>query len=688
MEFTFSDLHFSVSDHGKLLLDRCFGYDNRGKAAIEKCAFSEFDLPGGTSSGRVTMCGSAQAAALRYRSHSLEGDTLTTVQDNGIIRVTSRFQRYEDTNAIRVTQELTNISDTPQLLEMVNTIGLYFGEKDGWDPKDWYFHKFTNHRYSEGMPDVRSFHDCGLYYINGFYNVVNVGNHSSRLAIPQGIIEYRPSSDFLMFQIETYAGWYYELGVKGGLYQMQLGGPNQRYHDWQRQLAPGESCTTVPVTLCHGKSLNAVTGEMTRYRRHIKPRCPADAHLPAIFNEYMHLSWDDPYAHRTRTIAPAVAKSGCEYYIIDCGWQEKPDYSETDIIYRHFGTWKEDLTRFPGGIKATSDYIHSLGMKFGLWIAPEVVGVDNEEMLAYYDDSCFFCRNGKKITHGTGYLLDFRHPKVYDYMSRTIDRMVNDYGCDYIKFDGCPNAGFGTEVNSVSMGDGLARSMDAFLAWTKDMMDRYPNVLFEDCAGGGQRIDYRALSMFHLLSTSDQTRYNHYPYIVGNILCSVLPEQAGVWSYPVDQWVYDPENEKASDSLVSTERVALNMVNSLLGRVHLASRIQLLSEEKQALIQEGIDVYNAMTAHKLSAVPYLPKGYTQFGDTFVAAGLRTDEKVYLALWNLHGERDVTLPLPEISAKDIRVAYPASLPTDYSFTQDSLTVRFTQDEQARLFEITL
>ena len=201
-------------------------------------------------------------------------------------------------------------------------------------------------------------------------------------------------------------------------------------------------------------------------------------------------------------------------------------------------------------------------------------------------------------------------------------------------------------------------------------------------------MDYRALSMFSLVSTSDQVAYNFYPYITGNIFASVLPEQAAVWSYPVDSKLYDPDNEGKVNELVSKERVVLSMVNAILGRIHLASRIHLLDEEKRALIREGMDVYHRLTPEKLESVPYLPKGYTEYKDTFVATGIKTDEKVYLAVWNLNGDRTVKLPLPEIQVKDVKVIYPTTLETKYTFDEASLTVEFTEDEQARLFEITI
>ena len=325
-------------------------------------------------------------------------------------------------------------------------------------------------------------------------------------------------------------------------------------------------------------------------------------------------------------------------------------------------------------------------MKFGLWLAPEVVGCENHEMIAYYGDECFLQRNGEKIFNGTGYVLDFRHPKVIDYMTKTIDRMVTEYGCDYIKFDACPNPGMGTDYNTVMPGTALEDACNAFTEWSLAMMKRHEGVIFEDCFGGGQRMDYKALSMFHLISTSDQTDYLHYPYITANIFASVLPEQAGVWSYPVDFELFDPASPEKTNERVSRERVVLNMVNAVLGRIHLASRIHLLDEEKKSLIREGIDFYNAITEEKLRAVPVFPLGYAKFGDTTVSVGLKTEKKLYLAVWNLSGERSVTIPFPALHITRADVAYPKSLPTDFSYTENSLTVHFTEDKQARIFEL--
>jgi len=76
------------------------------------------------------------------------------------------------------------------------------------------------------------------------------------------------------------------------------------------------------------------------------------------------------------------------------------------------------------------------------------------------------------------------------------------------------------------------------------------------------------------------------------------------------------------------------------------------------------------------------------GDTLVSVGLKTDKKVYLGVWNLHGERHVELDLPDITAKSASVCYPKSMDTDFELKNNKLIIDFTEDEQGRIFEIEL
>ena len=164
-----------------------------------------------------------------------------------------------------------------------------------------------------------------------------------------------------------------------------------------------------------------------------------------------------------------------------------------------------------------------------------------------------------------------------------------------------------------------------------------------------------------------------------------------MWSYPVgtDTPGFTPTREWVNDH-ISNEQVIMNMVNSLLGRIHLASHLELLSEQKLDLIAQGLAYYDGMIDFKKTAVPYMPLELTRFGNTLVASGLKDDGKLLLAVWNLGGERDVTIPLSGIAPKSVRIAYPASpaYAIPCSLQNGALHVSFTEDNQARMLEIAL
>ena len=202
-------------------------------------------------------------------------------------------------------------------------------------------------------------------------------------------------------------------------------------------------------------------------------------------------------------------------------------------------------------------------------------------------------------------------------------------------------------------------------------------------------MDYETMSHFSIVSTSDQVRYKKYPYIAGNILSAILPEQAAVWSYPIDSWIDGfAATEEWVNANVSDEQIIMNMINSFLGRMHLASHLELLNEEKFALVKEGVEYYNSIREAKKKSIPYMPIGFTNFGKTLVASGLLGLKRHILAVWNLGGEKNVRIPLEGLSPKSVRVAYPTSNTLNVRLEGNILEIDFTEDYQARMLEIEL
>ena len=626
------------------------------------------------------MVRSSEAGRLHYISHTLSDHTLTIRQESPIVRCESVLEGFDDTNAIRAHTVVTNITDAPIVLEEVSAFCIAgLGDKN--KPDHTYFTSFLQSHHAECQPRTRSLRDLGLcggrsesqQRVSG----CNIGSWSTKEMLPMGIIEDRKSDSFLMFQIESNCSWYYEISDTLDKYYLYLGGPNYPFGGWFKTLQPGESYATPYAAISFGGSLNDVIGNMTKYRRHIAGACPADSHLPTIFNEYMHLSWDSPTAQNTAKYAPVVAKTGVEYYVIDCGWHNEED---GDKVYPFVGHWNESKARFPEGVRKTTDYIRSLGMKPGLWIEPEIIGIQCQAMLDHYDDDCFFQRHGKRISVMNRHFLDYRNPKVREYMTETIRRMVEDYGAEYIKCDYNQDCGVGTDLNAENPSAGLEEAADAFLHWMRQMIAKYPNVVFEGCSSGGMRMDYKTLSAYSLVSTSDQTDYMLYPYIAGNILAAVLPEQAAVWSYPVAS-----DCVKGED--VSDDRIVINMINSFLGRMHLASHLEYLNTHQMDLIREGVAYYNRLSEIKKTALPYFPLGFTNFGDKAVCAGLKSGNQVFLAVWNLQNCRFLHIPFTE-KIEDAHIAYPSTYSAFLCANDRGLDVIFPQSPCAIFIEITL
>lgn len=242
--------------------------------------------------------------------------------------------------------------------------------------------------------------------------------------------------------------------------------------------------------------------------------------------------------------------------------------------------------------------------------------------------------------------------------------MVEEYGAEYIKMD---------YNEDIGIADGLLEERRAYLDWVDEVRRLFPNVLFETCSSGGMRMDYETLRHFSIVSTSDQTDYIRYPYIAGNILSAVLPEQAAVWSYPV------------VGEEIGREQVIVNMVNAMLGRIHLASDIRRLSEENFALVREGVSYYKSLIFVKKSALPYFPLGFTKFGEKVVACGLRTKNKIYLAVWNLNHRDEIRIPIGE-KIRAVTVGYPKRERTDFSAKDGELVIMPHDGIFARFFEI--
>ena len=680
-EFSFSGLRF-VIEEDKIRMVSAFGSEPH--RVNDVYTFAEVQVAGqdhpahhGAKYFYTSECG-----RLRYVSHhtvrtETGEDVLTIVQKSELTQVASTFVSYPGTSVIRAYNTVRNIADRSITLEYVDSFFSYcLGESSVPRSQELYLYEFTNSWHCECQISRQSFFERGLFNGNGNHSLkkiffANTGNWSTKERLPQAIIEDVASGQFLMFEIESACSWYYEIGENAGQLYLNLSGPNLNNSHWSKTLAPGESFETVKCAVWCGRSLGELAEQLTVYRRRLVEPSAADAGLPTIFNEYMHCAWNNPTEEHTAQLAVYAKEAGADVYVIDCGW-----HNEEEDCWRYIGDWRESKRRYPSGLKKTIDLIHGLGMKAGLWLEIECVGMNNTALIEKLGKDSFFCRAGEPVIDAGRLILDFRNPKVIAHADEVVDRLVRDYAIDYIKFDYNQETGPGTEVNSDSLGDGLLESSRALIAWKRRVRARHPGLILENCASGGQRMDYETLSVHALESTSDQTDYRRYPFITGNMFWGVLPEQSAVWSYPVDTLFGYEATE---------ESVAANMINTFLGRMHLSSSLDKLSPHLFALVKEGVAYQKSLSSMKTQALPYFPLGFTDFTKKSVACGLLHENKLYLAVWNIEG-KEVEISLPGLRALRAKVAYPASLPCSFRLEEGSLHIVFREDHSARFFEL--
>ena len=138
------------------------------------------------------------------------------------------------------------------------------------------------------------------------------------------------------------------------------------------------------------------------------------------------------------------------------------------------GDWDCNPERFPRGMKASVDDIHNKGFKAGLWLAP--YSAQCRSQLAKDHPDWLLQHKGKPWYAGCNwsgfFALDIDHPEVRDYLKRTFDKVLNEWGFDLVKLDflygAAPWQTAGGEFDGESRGARMCRAMDLLREWCGD----------------------------------------------------------------------------------------------------------------------------------------------------------------------------------------------------------------------------
>ena len=193
------------------------------------------------------------------------------------------------------------------------------------------------------------------------------------------------------------------------------------------------------------------------------------------------------------------AQMGVELFVIDDGWMPGRVSDKAGL-----GDWLVDPVRFPHGMDPIAKKCHDNGIKFGLWVEPEMVNPDSDLYRAH-PDWVIHDPTRPRTLQRNQLVLNLARDDVRDWAIAWLDALIDRYQLDYLKWDmnryvfenGWPDAA-PEERRSLSI-----RYTRNLMAIWKHLNERHPDVLFENCASGGGRSDFGMVPYADRINRSD-----------------------------------------------------------------------------------------------------------------------------------------------------------------------------------------
>ncbi len=273
------------------------------------------------------------------------------------------------------------------------------------------------------------------------------------------------------------------------------------------ELDQGEEMTFSPVIYYEFR--DKLTLDSHKLHQYMNKKYPRKS-LPVMYNTWL-ATFDRISYEVLSKQAEEASKLGCEYFVIDAGWFGKGDELWADLI----GLWEENQT---GGLKGrmidVSEKVHSLGMKFGMWIEPERA-LERADAVKIHPEYYF--------TNGTSYFLDYSLPEAREFMKKTVCSLIDRYSVDYVKLD------FNDCVTYDIKGRAFYDYHKGYFEFISSLREKYPDLYIEGCAGGGYRLDLDAVRLFDSYWFTDNQSAHGGSIILKNSILRMPPSFLDRW---------------------------------------------------------------------------------------------------------------------------------------------------------------
>lgn len=269
------------------------------------------------------------------------------------------------------------------------------------------------------------------------------------------------------------------------------------------RLVPGKIFTTPSFVFTYSKSGKELTSQnLQRWARKYS-LLDGDRPRMTLLNNW-ETTFFDFNEEKLKGMISDTKKLGVDLFLLDDGWfaNKYPRNNDKSSL----GDWEPNKAKLPNGIGVLVKEAEKQGVKFGIWIEPEMVN-PKSELYENHPDWIIRLPNRPEDYSRNQLVLDLPNPKVQDFVFGVLDNlMTRNPGIAYIKWD-C-NRPMSSSYSPYLKDNQSAIYIDYVQAWYK-ILDRvrakYPHLPIMLCSGGGGRIDYHGLKYFTEFWASDNT---------------------------------------------------------------------------------------------------------------------------------------------------------------------------------------
>ncbi|MGN1191700.1 MAG: alpha-galactosidase [Dorea sp.] len=344
------------------------------------------------------------------------------------------------------------------------------------------------------------------------------------------------------------------------------------------KLEPGDSFQAPEAVLVYsGEGI----GKMTRslhdfYREHMIRSTYKYKKRPVLINNW-EATYFDFNTEKLLAIAREAKANGIEMLVMDDGWFGERNWDDSSL-----GDWEVNEEKITEGLPKLVQEINQIGLEFGIWFEPEMISPNSKLYQAHPDWAIQI--QGREATQSRAqYVLDLSRKEVRDYAYECVAKILRCAPIKYVKWD--MNRQLSDMGSFCLPADRQQELYHRYVLGLYEMQERliteFPDLLLENCSGGGARFDPGMLYYSPQIWCSDDT----------DAIERLRIQEGTALIYPLSAMgahVSDCPNHAIGRSTPFTTRGHV----ALAGTFGYELDITKISEEERALIPEQVDMYH------------------------------------------------------------------------------------------------